>query len=72
MAPPLNPFEFIQRKGEPSGGTVTQPATTVAESEAPGVKTPRQGDVDELKRRVQELESLVSTLTPKKTPKQRK
>jgi hypothetical protein len=36
------------------------------------VENPEHADVDELKQRVAELETLVSTLSPKKAPQKKK
>lgn len=72
MAPPLNPFEFLQRKDAagaagPEPGAAAPPPDT-----APRAKTSGMGEVDELKQRVAELESLVSRLAPKKAAKRKK
>jgi polyhydroxyalkanoate synthesis repressor PhaR len=70
MAPPLNPFEFLQRK-EGKGGEVSEPNTAAPGGERPvaSAKNSGAGEVDELKRRVAELESLISTLAPRNAPK---
>ena len=58
MAPPMNPFEFMA--GMPGrSGAAGESATTTAEPARGGGKS-GAGEVDELKRRVAELESLVS------------
>jgi polyhydroxyalkanoate synthesis repressor PhaR len=67
MTPPLNPFEFIQRAGTaPASPAPDNQAANQAAKETP---PPEAGEVDELKRRVQELEALVSTIAGKNTAK---
>ena len=65
MAPPLNPFEFIQHKeGTPNPS-----------QEAPAPARPREPEaagVDELKQRVAELEALVAKIAPKKAASKKK
>jgi len=72
MAPPLNPFEFIQRK-DAAPGAVPEPATARQADENPAPPAPNSaaGGVDELKQRVQELEALVSSLAQKKATKRK-
>ena len=73
MAPPLNPFEFIQRKDEARRGVEESRSVATAGGSRTGrAENPEPDDVDELKRRVAELETLVSTLTPKKAPRKKK
>ena len=67
MAPPLNPFEFLQRKD--AAGQDFAAAATPPPDAAPATKTSGKGEVDELKQRVAELESMVSRLAPKKAAK---
>src|ERR1035437_1091295 len=69
IAPPLNPFEFLQRK-EPAAGVVPEPQPVGNRPATP--HSPGAADMDELKQKVAELEALVSTLAPKKTPKKKK
>jgi polyhydroxyalkanoate synthesis repressor PhaR len=73
MAPPLNPFEFMQnfrtdRHAAESGmpNTVADSVPEAAEKEA---GQPETEDVEALKSRLAELEKLVSTLVPKKSRK---
>jgi polyhydroxyalkanoate synthesis repressor PhaR len=70
MAPPLNPFEFIQPKDAAPGG-VPEPAkaSRADEDPAPQASDSGAGEGDELKRRVQELEALVASLAAKKKAK---
>jgi polyhydroxyalkanoate synthesis repressor PhaR len=73
MAPPLNPFEFMQRKDE-AGGAVSEPEPPVGQDGGRGTQGKKAGsaDVDELKQRVAELETLVSTLAAKNVPRKKK
>jgi polyhydroxyalkanoate synthesis repressor PhaR len=72
---PLNPFDLLQgRWGQPPAG---QGATDGVQSleEQPretSVSQAKYGEVDELKRRVEELESLLANLVPKKGKPRRK
>jgi polyhydroxyalkanoate synthesis repressor PhaR len=73
MAPPVNPFEFIQRKDETRRGVKESHLVALpARSRTGRAEDPEHDDVDELKRRVAELETLVSTLTPKRAPRKKK
>jgi polyhydroxyalkanoate synthesis repressor PhaR len=69
MTPPLNPFEFVQRKDAATHPPAESapPAETHAQS-----SHPEATDVDELKRKVAELEAMVSRIAPKKTPRKKK
>ena len=69
MAPPLNPFEFLQRKDAAGAAGPEAGAATPPPDAEPRAKTSGPGEVDELKQRVAELESLVSRLAPKKAAK---
>ena len=73
MTPPLNPFEFVQRRDAAPGG-VEEPAAAsqTGKSPAPPVPDSGAGEGDELKRRVQELEALVASLASKKTTRTKK
>jgi hypothetical protein len=72
IAPPLNPFEFIQRR-DAAPGAVQEPATAgqAGESPSPQGSDSGAGEGDELKRRVQELEALVASLASKKKTKRK-
>lgn len=73
MAPPLNPFEFIQSKESLStGGPVPEPDASAGKGRTNQPKNPEAGEVDELKRRLAELETLVSGLAPKKAARKKK
>jgi len=72
MTPPLNPFEFMQpssssRPAPPAQSTDTEEPYGNRETRAPGRARTGGDDVNELKRRVAELESLVA-----KRPRKRK
>jgi polyhydroxyalkanoate synthesis repressor PhaR len=73
MTPPLNPFEFVQRRDAAPGG-VEEPAAAsqTGKSPAPPASASEPGEGDELKRRVQELEALVASLASKKTTRTKK
>jgi polyhydroxyalkanoate synthesis repressor PhaR len=72
MSPPLNPFEFIQRKeGTPGGSPEARPAAA-ADGSTPPAKESQAAEVDQLKQRLAELESIVSKLTPKKASRKSK
>jgi polyhydroxyalkanoate synthesis repressor PhaR len=73
VAPPLSPFEFIHGKDEAIGAaTNSQPVAPEDRSRTRRAENPRRDDVDDLKRKVAELEMLVSTLAPRKAPKKKK
>jgi polyhydroxyalkanoate synthesis repressor PhaR len=72
MAPPFSPFEFIPQKDTPSGGPVSHPGPNASEATPHQAKNPESGEVDELKRRLAELETLVSGLAPKKSARKKK
>jgi len=72
MAPPMSPFEFIPRPAEAPSGAEAPPASARSAPEPESA-----AEVDELKRRVRELEGVVSRLAGKKkahkaAPKRRK
>jgi len=77
MAPPLSPFEFIPRplaprEVAPEAPPVSRPPETPRESRTPRRKKDKPAAVGELKRRVEELESLVSKLGAGKASRKRK
>ena len=73
MAPPFSPFEFIQRKDSPqSGEAAPGPGTSAGQGTAHLAKNPESGEVEELKRRLAELETLVSGLAPKKSARKKR
>ena len=73
MAPPFNPFEFIPRKETPppDAPVTSPPASASGRSPAQAKKTDA-GEVEELKQRLAELETLVSGLAPKKAARKKK
>jgi polyhydroxyalkanoate synthesis repressor PhaR len=73
MAPPFNPFEFIPRGDTPlADGPVTSSAASAGGRSRNQSKNPDATEVDELKRRLAELETLVSNLAPKKAARKKK
>jgi polyhydroxyalkanoate synthesis repressor PhaR len=76
IAPPLNPFEFIQGPGAPPPAVPQAPWGSRTAPGSPTADTHREKDetvgVDELKQRIEELESLVSQLAHGKTERKRK
>jgi len=60
MAPPLSPFEFMSRQSEPPAAAVEVPPATGRSSPA------AEDEVDELKQRVRDLESVVLKMAAKK------
>lgn len=73
MAAPFSPFEFIQRKDSPqSGEAAPEPGTSAGKGTARQAKNPESGEVEELKRKLAELETLVSGLAPKKSARKKK
>ena len=72
MTPPLNPFEFIKRRDAAPGG-VEETATDRQAGEGPASQASDSGagGGDELKRRVEELESLLASLASKRTKKKK-
>lgn len=70
MAPPINPFEYIQQN-RANREAATDPAAGTPEDSTPGgrqkqAKQSSGEDVEELKQRLVELEKLVSTFNPTK------
>ena len=73
MAPPLSPFEFIQRKDPPPADDPrTPPVASATERSSDQAKNTEAAEVDKLKRRLAELETLVSKLAPKKAARKKK
>ena len=69
MPAALNPFEFMQgRWGQPSApnGTTVVPQTQQDQSPSASQPQAKASEVDELKRRIEELESLLIKRVPKK------
>lgn len=66
MAPPVNPFEFMRGQNSQEAAPVSgdKPRST------PGTRD--EQEATELKRRVEELEAMVSKLTPNRTKVKRK
>ena len=73
MAPPFSPFEFVPRKEAPPADVpVTPPVASAGEDGQEQTKNPEAAEVDELKRRLAELETLVSKLAPNKAARKKK
>ncbi len=73
MAPPINPFEFIQREDTPpADASATRPAGRAGKRSPDQANSLETAEVDELKRRLAELETQVSGLAPKKSARKRK
>ena len=73
MAPPFNPFEFIPRKDTPpADGPGTAPVAGAGGRSPDQAKNPDAAEVEGLKRRLAELETLVSGLAPKKAARKKK
>jgi polyhydroxyalkanoate synthesis repressor PhaR len=75
LPPPMNPFEFLQgRWGQPgsAGGVPGTPQTQPARQPASSTARPKAKEVDALKRRVEELESLLTKGTTKKNARKGK
>jgi len=70
MAPPLNPFEFMRGPASPTETERDTPSSFAGPVASQGAK-PKAGEVDELRKRLEELEALVSR-RPSKTTKKRK
>jgi polyhydroxyalkanoate synthesis repressor PhaR len=75
MAPPLNPFEFMQNPYAPrSGAGGPPPAAPRADAHEAGAGNAAQAhaeEVDKLKERVAELEKLVSSFAPKRSARKK-
>jgi polyhydroxyalkanoate synthesis repressor PhaR len=76
MAPPLSPFEFLQRPAAPPEAAPEPPPGSpppeTRESRSPRQRKSKPAGVRELKRRVEELEALVSELGAGKGARKRK
>ena len=71
MSPAMNPFEFIQNPAAGREPMTAHPPAEEPEAPAPAApkptRKPEAEDVDGLKRRVAELEKVVSSLAPRKS-----
>jgi polyhydroxyalkanoate synthesis repressor PhaR len=77
MTPPVNPFDFMS--GQPAGhrGGAAPSRTTPTDRSAEDPRTPPVAPVDaqevtEMKRRLAELEEVVSRIAPKPSPRKKK
>lgn len=75
MSPPLNPFEFIQNPYASRGaeGSAAPPAGSreTPETGPESARKPQVDQVEQLKKRVAELEKLVSSLAPKRSARKK-
>lgn len=71
MAPPFNPFDFMQNfgtdRGVPVEGRKGPASESNSETEPRPPEPPDSDEVKDLKRRIAELEKLVSGLVPRKS-----
>jgi polyhydroxyalkanoate synthesis repressor PhaR len=71
MAPPFNPFEFMQnlgtKRGMPDDGKQERGSTSSSGTQPKTPEPPDTDEVKDLKRRIAELENLVSGLVPGKS-----
>jgi len=77
MAPPVNPFDFMsgQAAGHRGGAASSRPTATDRAAEAPRTSPVAAADakeVSEMKRRLAELEEVVSRIAPKPSPRKKK
>jgi polyhydroxyalkanoate synthesis repressor PhaR len=73
MAPTFSSFEFAQRKDPPPADTPGSPPVASSVERGPDqTNNPEAAEVDELKRRLAELETLVSEIAPKKAARKKK
>ena len=75
MAPPVNPFEYIQQnranRESPAGPAAPPPEEPSAGSRQRQAKQSSGDDVENLKRRLEELEKLVSTFSPPRSKRKK-
>jgi polyhydroxyalkanoate synthesis repressor PhaR len=72
MAPPVNPFEFVQQPRATRDTNAAPAADAASERRRKTAKEPKPDDVEELKKRLAELEKLVSGLAPEKASAKRR
>jgi polyhydroxyalkanoate synthesis repressor PhaR len=72
MSPPLNPFEFIQAPTGAHSAVSSAGAPTESAGRAVRSKKDETTEVDELKQRIEELESLVAGIGARRTERKRK
>jgi len=76
IAPPVNPFDFmagqtVERRGAAPPGTA-QTTRAAEESRTRRPSPAEDEEVTEMKRRLAELEAVVSSMAPKQTPRKKK
>ena len=77
MAPPVNPFDFMSGQGAGHRGAGASARTTATDRDEEAPRTPPVASVDakevkEMKRRLAELEEVVSRIAPKPSPRKKK
>jgi polyhydroxyalkanoate synthesis repressor PhaR len=77
MTPPVNPFDFMSGQAAGHRGGAASSRTTAADraaedSRTPPVVAPDAAEVTEMKRRLAQLEEVVSRIAPKPSPRQKK
>jgi hypothetical protein len=71
VAPDLNPFA-PHKSATAAGNSESPPVPPAPRSRSTPAKEPKAAEVDELKQRLAELESVVSRLSPKKTMRKKR
>jgi hypothetical protein len=72
MAPPVNPFEFMSGQTSERRGGAASSRTTETDHVAEDFRTrPAADDVMEMKRRLAELEEVVSRIAPNPRPRRK-
>jgi polyhydroxyalkanoate synthesis repressor PhaR len=73
LPPTMNPFEFLQgRWGQSTGGAPGNPQAEPDRQRTPSIARAKPSEVDELKRRVEELELLLTKSATKKNARKGK
>ena len=77
MAPPVNPFDFMSGQAAGHRGAAASSRTTATDRAAEAPRTPPIAavgaeEVAEMKRRLAELEEVVSRIAPKPSPRKKK
>ncbi len=70
MSPPMNPFEFMRTPTAAAPASASHRPASAQQTSSGGGQN--RSEVDELKQRVQELESMVSTLAGRRAPRKSK
>jgi polyhydroxyalkanoate synthesis repressor PhaR len=77
IAPPMNPFEFMSAQAAERRGSAERSDPAATDRAAENSRTQPAGGTDaeevmEMKRRLAELEEVVSRMAPKRTPRKKK